>query len=467
VRSDPTCNDRLKSFYRGDGVKSEDFEAGHYRDGSSRIHIGSGDPGVNLLYEFDQLIEQAGLPLRINHVDICADAATAAVGVALQPNVEWHIWLLRALHDHMEKPFDRLFSRVAVARMSNETSKTLIAIVETGIAFWTRRFKGTHAAEFKEDHGRALDALRLLVMALSRLTVRMAPDQAADALRRAVEMAKDPLIWHYWLIDALGTLAKYAVEALPAAEQGALALTTLEFPLPSEKNAQIPTYPQIVPEIWNVRPSRDQADVRWDHRVRQLLAAADKGRPGREYAIVSLAYLSMHNVLKPEETAAFGKALWSDVDGQESALPLNTGLSPGAFLQLPAPDGICVQARLRARLFDADLHEAMKLPIPTGTAQLGMKIDHFTSLVFCLRLKERGTTSYRSSAVGWSVRKASTLEARPRRLAVGQNSFATGLYRNCRDPSSNSLSQQSKHAARLGFRQCSMPHGHCLRTISS
>jgi hypothetical protein len=24
VRSDPTCNDRLKSFYRGDGVKSED-----------------------------------------------------------------------------------------------------------------------------------------------------------------------------------------------------------------------------------------------------------------------------------------------------------------------------------------------------------------------------------------------------------------------------------------------------------
>jgi hypothetical protein len=228
----------------------------------------------------------------------------------------------------------------------------------------------------KNDFGSALDVLRLLLIALSRLTVRMRPDQAADVLRRAIEMARDPLIWHYWLIDALGTLAKYAVKAAPAAERGALAWTILEFPLPSEKNAQIPAYPQIVREIWDVWPVRDQADTRSDHRVHQLLAAADKGRPGREHAILSLAYLSMRNVLKPEETAAFGRALWSDADGQENALPLNTGLSPSAFSQLPAPDGIDVQARMRVRLLDVDLREAMKLPMPTGTAAMGRKVDH-------------------------------------------------------------------------------------------
>jgi hypothetical protein len=205
---------------REDAAKVEpSFEPGHYRDGTSRIHIGGGDSGLGLLYEFDQLIEQAGLPLRINHVNICADAATAAVGVAFQPNVEWHVWLLRALHDHMEKPFERHFSRVAIARMPDETSKTLIAIIESGIAFWTRRSKEARAPERANDSGRALDVLRLLVMASSRLTVRMPPDRAADALRRAVEMAK-PLIWHYWVVEALGTLAKYAVKAAPPAEQG-------------------------------------------------------------------------------------------------------------------------------------------------------------------------------------------------------------------------------------------------------
>ena len=39
---------------------------------------------------------------------------------------------------------------------------------------------------------------------------------------------------------------------------------------------------------------------------------------------------------------------------------MNTSLTPAAFLQLPAPDGIDVQARLKARLFDADLREAIE-----------------------------------------------------------------------------------------------------------
>jgi hypothetical protein len=40
----------IEKTRREDAVKVQpSFEAGHYRDGASRIHIGSGDPGVNLL----------------------------------------------------------------------------------------------------------------------------------------------------------------------------------------------------------------------------------------------------------------------------------------------------------------------------------------------------------------------------------------------------------------------------------
>ena len=117
---------------------------------------------------------------------------------------------------------------------------TLLSIVEFAVAFWTRRFKDTRSPDLRDDFGRALDVLRLLLMTLSRLTVRMTPDQAADALRRAIEMAKDAQLAHFWLIEALGELAKYAAKAVPPARQDALALSVLEFPLPSEKGGKLP-----------------------------------------------------------------------------------------------------------------------------------------------------------------------------------------------------------------------------------
>ena len=356
------------------------FEAGHYRDGSSTIHIMPANPGIVLLYEFDQLIEQVGLPLRINHVNVCANAAIAAVEVAHQPNAEWHVWLLRALHDHMDRPFERHFSRVAIARMSAATSSALIAIVESAVAFWTRRFKDTRSPDLGNDFSHAVNALRLSLVTLSRLTVRMPPDHSASTLRRATEMANDPQFSHFWLIEALGELAKYAAKAVPSTQQGPLALSVLEFPLPSEKGAKFPTWPRIVTEIWNVQPVRDPTDTRWDHRVHQLIAAAQKGQADREQATLRLAYLAMRDTLKPGEATAFGKALWSDVDAQEHAFPLNTGLSPSALLVLPTDEGIDVQARLRARLFDADLREVMKLQTPTGTLEIGTKIEHLNSL---------------------------------------------------------------------------------------
>ena len=355
------------------------FEAGHYRDGSSRVHIGAGDPAVILMYEFDQLVEHVGLPLRINHVNVCAEAAMASVEVACQPNVEWYVWLLRGLHSHLDKPFERHFSRVAIARMAAATSTALISILEFAVTFWTRRFKDARGPDLQEDFRRSIDVLRLLLMTLSRLTVRMTPDQAANVLRKATDMAKDPQVSHYWLLEALGELAKHAVKAVPFSEQGALALAVLEFPLPPANAAQHPSWPQLVADIWNVPPVRDPADIRWETSIRQFIAAAEKGQANRANATLGLAYLAMRNALRPDEAAAFGKALWSDIDAQD-ALPANTGLSPSAFLQLPAPEGIDVKARVGGRLLNANLRDVMRLPTPAGTMEVSTKIDHLASL---------------------------------------------------------------------------------------
>ena len=356
------------------------FDAGHYREGSKTIYVDAGDPGLRLLYEFDQLSEVVGLPLRINHVNVGADAAMAAVKVARQPTFEWHVWLLRALHSHFDNPFKRYFGRVAIAQMTADLSAELVSAIDAAVTFWTTRFKDARGADFRDDFGCALDVLRLLVMALSRLTVRMSEQQATHTFYRAIELAKEPLILHPWILEALGELAKYAAEAIPISHQGALALSVIEFPLATEKGTQDRFWPEIVTAIWHSTPERDSSDTRWDNRICQLIAAAEKGQVSRAEATLRLSYLAIRNVLKPAEAVAFGRALWSDLDEKDNALPLNTGLLPSTFAQLPVAAGIDGQARVCARLFGPDLREIMLLPDLLDSRIIQDKVQHLVSL---------------------------------------------------------------------------------------
>jgi Fe2+ transport system protein FeoA len=401
------------------------FDAGHYREGNNTIHFGSGEPGINLMYEFDQLTEQVGIPLHINHVNVCADAAIAAVEVAYRPDLEWYVWLFRALHSHSDKAFERCFSRVAVAQMPAATASALISTIEGAVAFWTQRYKDARGPELRNDWSCAHDALRLSVMMLSRVTVRMTPDQAINVLRRATEMARDPLIAHLRLMEASGELAKQAIKAIPPKQRERLVLTVLEFPLPSEKGGQAhPTWPRLVVDIWNVRPDREPTDKRWDHRIDQLIAAARKEKPDRQYAIVQLTYLAIRDALKPDEAAAFGRALWSDVDAQDNGLPANAGLDPGILQQLPAGDGIDAKARVTARLLGTNLREEMRLAAPTGTIEVREKVDRLIALAnaakFGLVIPPNRAAQMFDEIVAWE----------PQQLRDGRDPFAASIAKS-------------------------------------
>lgn len=358
-----------------------EFDPGHYREGSKRsAPISAGDPSFDLLYELDQLTEFVGLPIRINHVNICAEPAIEAVDLAYQRTVEWYIWLLRVLHDHEERHFKRYFGRIAIAQLEPDTCIQLISTIEAAITFWTTRLKDTRGPDLRDDLSRAIDILRLLLVALSRLTVRMSEEHAARTFKLAIELAKDTQISHNWLLEALSDLAKYAAEAIPVGRQGALALDVIEFPLASERGAQERFWPRIVSSIWNSIPIRDPGDARWNNRVRQLISAAEKGQPAREEATHRLVYLAIRNAMKSDEAAAFGSALWSDLDDQDNALPANTGIVSSNFADLPAGGGIDAHARLRARLFEPDLRQVMLIRGSTDTKSIRNKHEHLVSL---------------------------------------------------------------------------------------
>ncbi|WP_426409229.1 SIR2 family NAD-dependent protein deacylase [Bradyrhizobium ganzhouense] len=373
---------------REDQVKVQAaFETGHYRDGSGKIRLGAENTGILLFYEFDQLIEQVGLPIRINFANICEDAAIAVVEEGQQSTVEWYVWLLRAISSHRDKPFDRHFGRLAAARMSAGCSSSLLATIGTAVTFWARRIAELRAPGLQRDRRRAINALRVSLMALSRLTVRMSPDRAGTLLRSAVAMANDSNIFEIGLIEALGEIVTHASAAIPVAEKGAFVLAALEFPLPSEKNSNMQLWPRAVTAMWKAQPDRELGDLRWDRRIQQLLIMMQKGHPDREHASLPLAYLSLRGILKPEEATAFGTALWSDLDAEDhTGLPRNTFLIAGSLLKCPVPDGVDLKARLTARLLDPDLSDVMKIEPSVSSLDVGRKADHLHAITLAVKL---------------------------------------------------------------------------------
>jgi hypothetical protein len=398
------------------------FDVGYYRDASDPSLTGEGE-AVGLLYEFDQLTEFVGMPIRINHVNICAEAALAALDVGYQPTAEWYVGLLRVLHSHDDDLFKRYFGRIAIAKLEADVAARLISTVERAITFWTMRVRPAHALDLGDDLSRAIDMLRLLLVALSRLTVRMSEERAIHTFNLAIALAKDPSIRQPWLLDALGDVAKYAAKAISVSRQGALALDAIEFPLASEKGANHPFWPVVVTAIWNSRPNRDPSDTRWEYRIRQLVAAGEKGSIGMKEAILRLVYLAIRKALRPDEMVAFGRALWSDLDEDSNSLPVNTGIVPSSFAELPAGDGIDAHARVRERLFKPDLRQVMFLQEPVSTDSIRSKQDHLIALVNASRV---GLTLPASTAarmfdeiVAWELQQLDRRD--PFAASIGKN----------------------------------------------
>ena len=212
------------------------FDPGHYRDSTKSIRLGGGDRALLLRYELDQLIEFVGLPIRINHVNLCANAALGTARITYEASPGWYARLLRALHSHFDKSFDRYFGRIAIAQLSADASASLIRTVRSALSYWWRRVKMPYAQEQLPDLSYAVDQARLHLMALSRLTVRMAPGEAKEVFLYARDLALDPAIGRPWLLEALAELARCAAAAIPPSGQGNVALACIEFPLASEKN---------------------------------------------------------------------------------------------------------------------------------------------------------------------------------------------------------------------------------------
>ena len=113
-----------------------------------------------------------------------------------------------------------------------------------------------------------------------------------------MDLANDPF-QHPWLIDPVGNLAKYSVQAINPRARSELVLAALECPLSSEKGVgQVPwEWLNPAESILNGTLTRPEGDTRWTHRIAQLVEQVGAGGNGRPEAVIRLAYLARAGVL--------------------------------------------------------------------------------------------------------------------------------------------------------------------------
>ena len=355
------------------------FEAGHYKDPSNTIRFRSG-PSATHLDKLDNLIEVVGLPLHLNHFDIVGNAKADAGALVFQPTFDWYVWLLRILQNQLDRLFDRYFGRVAVARLPANVACALSDRVTAAISYWLEKMKSL-GPDHAQDRGFAVERLRLFIAALSHLSFRQDTQRAVATFELAMNLAREPL--PILLIEPIGDLGKFSVEAVSPPDRVNLVLAGLECPLSTEKGGINGPWPWLNPVEWlfNVHPVRPEGDTRWAHRVGQLLREAAAGAPGRQEAAPRLGHLAINGALTEPEKAALGAALWSSSDASAASWPAGTNLFAHTFAELPAPEGVNREALVRAHLFDTNIGELLKQPQPLGTREIADKHNRLREII--------------------------------------------------------------------------------------
>ena len=346
------------------------FEPGSYREPRNAIRLRS--PAlVTPIDRLRQLMERAGLPLRLNLYNMIGKSADDATELAFEPMFPWYVQLLRVANNPLDPLFARYFGRIALAQLEQGVSTALSQRLNTLIEYWLSRMSSPQ--EIGVDAGFVAGRLRLAIEALARLSIRENEQTGKTHFNLAMDLGHNRSVTNYWLFELIGNLARYSALAVPPAARSALVFPALQFPISSEKGINIGGWPNPILNLFETSPIRPEGNLNWNHRVEELISAARPGKTARAEAVFRLAYLAKHNALADAELRGFAQALWAWTEGERTPLPAGTELLAPVFAFLPAPSDIDVKQRVQAFLFETDVNSVLAASPPTNSAAVEEK----------------------------------------------------------------------------------------------
>ena len=370
AKSDPWeelnhVEDAIEAAHRKEAEKTFDpkvhFDAGTYTEQGEGLHFQSWTV-ESPSYALDRLADTVGIPIDLGWVTILRAPSRDSIALQFEPTAPWYFRFLRTLRNHNDPDIERFFSRVAVARLSENIVSTLLERLTAAVEFWRHRSIELNPSTGKKQFAIGpIEKIRLYLEVISRLAVRVDPARARQLYDLALNIMKDPDARHWWLFEPLDHLLQRSGEAMPKEKSAELILPAIEFPLQSEIGITAPehTWPVPVSHIAGCPFKREGDFGRWNLRVQQLIEAVRTGpRSLRADAALRLTHLDDAGLLLPEERDAFGGALWARRDAR-TGLPIDTSLLAHVFLQLPAPDADAARRYFADVLYKAQGNELL------------------------------------------------------------------------------------------------------------
>ena len=275
-------------------------------------------------YRAVRLPEVAGLPLVNNPAgdssipmsmvsDLLASAAEEIVKV--NPGLAMRLVLRICKYDR-DRTLQRVFSRVHIAGLNEETLGDLASICTRLIRYALPRF-----LEPDKSVGRLhwVERLRVTLEVLSRLVLRLPPERANEVLNLGLDCYRtDEVAEQVFLRDPLDNLLERTWASLPREFRARRVLDLLGAPIPGLDGFVADTHcadPGRLVSEKDLPPRRLVGDKEQFKATVIFLTRGLLGADGtRKRATLRLIPIVLSHGLTEEESLAVGKALWSESD---------------------------------------------------------------------------------------------------------------------------------------------------------
>lgn len=307
-------------------------------------------------FAFLRIFEEGGVPVQVGPATLFAKATTRAARWVRGLAPFWSLGTIMRACDR--EALEEWFDRVHVATMGDEQVSKVYQLFAAPFGQMVQRLadapKGVAAAGAPHPL-----SLELLAELLSRLALRLRPEQLRELLGFANELYNLQAAGRRLPdSDFLEVLYQRVFEALPDADLLEVLPELMSLPVPGEGRPATALAPPATEPLRLVRRGGVAADgfdrSHWDAPVARLRRIARESHPAaRGRALDRLKALYELGRLREDEARDFGAALWSRLDAR--GLPAHTNLDEVEFLSLPEPEpGEAGSKVRRALLDDAD-----------------------------------------------------------------------------------------------------------------
>ncbi|MXZ17052.1 MAG: SIR2 family protein [Rhodothermaceae bacterium] len=352
----------------------------------SGIHFSNAEQErLRAAYRAIRLSEVAGLPtFSFDTLKSAAEELSVS-----EPEMAVRLILRTSSYDK-DNFLERILSRSHVALMPLELARKLVNICDGIIKYALQRIGVVDAAGQTRFW---VERMRVAVEVLSRLVVRLNPDDVEEVFNKSLTAYNNvDIIQEFWLGQPLCNTLKRSWRALPKQRQVARILDLLGAPILGVGNTADPHFRYPIPNDLSDRPftppdRTNENEGRWQRIVSQLIFGLNEDGEVRMRSSHWVFQISSWERLTEKEIKKVAQALWHEKFMEPTGLPRETGLHEWAFMVLPETELGLAERRFRKKyLSDEEGVKGNEKELGNILFQIGLAISglkaHEKSLVF-------------------------------------------------------------------------------------